>query len=140
MVTNVTIWRHISATGSPAPPRRLYALMGTAIGAVVLALSLTRLTDAFLARVLLFYAATSLAFGLMPYARRGDIPLVAAWVVLLSELAPCVAGNLISPLKVTADALGVVMATGPIYIARLRQTLQGDLRSAGRRAGDMTGS
>jgi hypothetical protein len=35
---------------------------------------------------------------------------VAAWVVLLSELAPCITGQLISPIKVTADALGVAMA------------------------------
>ena len=36
-----------------------------------------------------------------------DIPLVAAWVVLLSELAPCFAGQLMSPANVLADALGV---------------------------------
>jgi hypothetical protein len=32
------------------------------------------------------------------------------------------------------------MATCPIYIARLRQVMQGDTRPTGRRAGDSTGS
>ena len=132
----MTIEFHISAAGPGALPRTLYAPTGAIIGAAVLALSLTPLTEPFLARVALFYLATGLAYGLMPYARRGDIPLVAAWVILLSELAPCIAGRLISPLNVTADAIGVLMATGPIYIARLRQVAQGDTRPAGRRASD----
>ncbi|TAJ69712.1 MAG: hypothetical protein EPO51_21685 [Phenylobacterium sp.] len=121
----------------PAPtglPRALYVPIGCAMGGVVLALSLSSLTDGFAARVLLFYVGTALAYALMPYVRRGDIPLVAAWVVLLAELAPCVAGELISPVKVTADVLGVLMATGPIYVARLRQVQQGDVRPGGRRA------
>jgi hypothetical protein len=123
----------------PAPafvglPRTLYVPVGAAMGVVVLALSLTPLTELFLARMLVFYAATALAYGLMPFVRRGDVPLVAAWVVLVAELAPCVAGHLISPIKVTADVLGVLMATVPIYVARLRQVLQGDTRPAGRRA------
>lgn len=115
-------------------PRGLYAPVGCVIGLAVLALSLSPLAEPFLARLLLFYLATTLAYGIMPYARRGDIPLVAAWVVLLAELAPCVTGQLISPLKVTADVLGVLMATGPIYVARLRQVQQGDVRPGGRRA------
>jgi hypothetical protein len=115
-------------------PRALYVPVGAAMGVVVLALSLSPLTDLFLARLLVFYAGTALAYALMPFVRRGDVPLVAAWVVLLAELAPCVAGQLISPIKVTADVLGVLMATGPIYVARLRQVLQGDTRPTGRRA------
>jgi hypothetical protein len=115
-------------------PRALYVPVGCAMGIAMLALSLSPVADPFLARLLLFYAGTSAAYGLMPYVRRGDIPLVAAWVVLLAELAPCIAGQLISPIKVTADVLGVLMATGPIYVARLRQVQQGDVRPGGRRA------
>jgi len=123
----------------PAPtglPRAFYAPLGAVIGAVMLAISLSPLAEPFVARLLVFYAGTAAAYGLMPYVRRGDIPLVAAWVVLLAELAPCVAGNLISPIKVTADVLGVLMATAPIYLARLRQVQQGDVRPGGRRATD----
>ena len=136
----MTIGYHITVPGASPLPRPLYAPVGLIMGAAVLALSLMPLTDGFLARVVLFYAGTSLAYGLMPYVRRGDIPLVAAWVILLSELAPCLSGELISPLKVTADALGVMMATGPIYIARMRQVMQGDTRPTGRRASDKVGS
>jgi hypothetical protein len=115
-------------------PRRMYLPIGAAVGVVVLVLSLTPLTETFVARLLLYYAATALAYALMPFARRGDIPLVAAWVVLLSELSPCFAGKLISPVKVVADVMGVLMAAGPIYLARLRQVIQGDTRTAARRA------
>ncbi|HEX7887654.1 MAG TPA: hypothetical protein VF474_16895, partial [Phenylobacterium sp.] len=59
-----------------------------------------------------------------------------AWVVLLAELAPCISGEMISPVRVTADALGVLMASGPIYVARLRQVQQGDVRPGGRRANE----
>ena len=117
-------------------PRPLYVGTATVMGAAVLALSLSPLADGFLARVLLFYAGTLGAYGLMPFVRRADIPLVAAWVVLVSELAPCVFGQLISPIKVSADALGVLMAAGPIFVARLRQVLQGDTRPTGRRASE----
>ena len=106
------------------------------MGVIVLALSLSPYAEGFLARVMLFYAGTCAAYALLPFVRRGDIPLVAAWVVLLSELAPCITGQLISPGKVTADAAGVLMAAGPIYIARLRQVLQGDIRPGGRRASE----
>jgi hypothetical protein len=130
----VTFAPLIPAAGPTGLPRTLYVPVGAAMAAVMLALSLSPVTDAFLARVLLFYVGTIAAYALMPYVRRGDIPLVAAWVVLLAELAPCVAGQLISPTKVTADVLGVLMATGPIYVARLRQVQQGDVRPGGRRA------
>jgi hypothetical protein len=116
--------------------RRLYAPVGAAMGAAVLGLSLTPLAEPFFARLLLFYLATAAAYGLMPFVRRGDIPLVAAWVVLLAELSPCVSGRLISPVKVTADVLGVLMAAGPIYLARMRQVMQGDMRATTRRASD----
>ena len=117
--------------------RPFYLPLALLLGAAVLGLSLTPFTEAFLPRLLLFYVGTSLAYALMPFVRRGDVPLVAAWVVLLSELSPCITGQLMSPDKVAADALGVLLAAGPIYIARLRQVLQGDTRPAGRRASEI---
>jgi hypothetical protein len=121
----------------PALRRSFYMPLALVLGVIVLGLSLTPLTEAFFPRLFLFYAGTSVAYALMPFVRRGDVPLVAAWVVLLAELAPCVGGELMSPSKVTADALGVLMAAGPIYIARLRQVRQGDVRPGGRRASEI---
>lgn len=131
------IGHQIRAPGISPLPRSLYAPLGVVLGVSVLALSLTTFAQPFLARLLIFYVGTAAAYILMPYARRGDIPLVAAWVILLAELAPCVAGQLISPIKVAADVLGVAMATGPIYVARLRQVQQGDIRPGGRRASEL---
>lgn len=121
----------------PVLHRPFYLPLALALGVAVLGLSLTPYVQGFLPRLLLFYAGTTIAYGVMPYVRRGDVPLVAAWVVLLAELAPCFAGHLMSPLKVAADALGVLMAAAPIYIARLRQVVQGDIRPAGRRASEI---
>jgi len=121
---------------APALPRSAYVAAASVLGLVVLALSLTPLAAEFLPRMLLFYAGTLTAYLLLPFVRRSDIPLVASWVVLLSELAPCFAGHLMSPEHVTADALGVVLASAPIYAARLRQLMQGDVRPGGRRASD----
>ena len=117
-------------------PRLLYVPMGIVLGALVFAGSFLPMTQSFPARVALFYAGTSLAYALLPYVRRGDIPLMAAWVVLLSELAPCLTGQLMMPERVLADGLGVLMAAGPIFIARLRQICQGDVRPASRRASE----
>ncbi|MBX3485720.1 hypothetical protein [Phenylobacterium sp.] len=128
------IGHQIKLPALAAIPRPLYVPVAAVMGLVVLAVSLTPVAEPFLARVLIFWAGVNLAYALMPYVRRGDIPLVAAWVVLLSELAPCFAGHLISPENVCADVLGVLMAAGPIYVARLRQIQQGDIRPAGRRA------
>lgn len=122
--------------GGSGLPRSLYVTAATVMGGAVLAVSLTPLAEPFLARLLLFYAGTLGAYALMPFVRRGDVPLVAAWVVLLSELAPCIGGQLISPEKVCADALGVLLAAAPVYVARLRQIRQGDIRPPGRRATD----
>lgn len=131
------IGSNVSIPAVSALPRRLYVPAGVVMGAAMLFLSLTPLTETFIPRMLLFYVGTAVAYTLMPYVRRGDIPLVAAWVVLLSELAPCIGGELMSPIKVTADALGVLLAVGPVFIARFRQVQQGDVRPAGRRATDI---
>jgi hypothetical protein len=135
---SVTIAHHIPFARTGSVPRPFYLPLALALGGGVLALSLTPFAADFPARVALFYLGASLAYGLMPYVRRGDIPLVAAWVVLLSELSPCLFGQLISPQKVAADVLGVVMAVAPIYIARMRQVQQGDTRPIGRRASERT--
>lgn len=124
----------IPPVGLPVLRRPFYLPLAVTLGVAVLALSLMPFAEAFIPRLLLFYVGTSLAYGLMPFVRRGDVPLVAAWVVLVAELTPCFSGQLMSPDKVAADALGVLMAAGPIYIARLRQVLQGDVRPGGRRA------
>jgi len=127
---------HFTLPGASSLPRSRYVAAASVMGGVVLFLSLTPLADPFIARLLLFYLGTLGAYALMPFVRRGDVPLVAAWVVLLSELAPCIDGRLISPEKVAADALGVLLATAPVYVARLRQVRQGDPRPPGRRATD----
>lgn len=118
--------------------RPFYMPLALLLGAVVLVLSLAPFTAGFLPRLLLFYVGTGLAYALMPFVRRGDVPLVAAWVVLLAELSPCIGGELMSPTKVAADALGVLMAAAPVYVARLRQVLQGDTRPTGRRASEIS--
>jgi hypothetical protein len=117
--------------------RPFYMPLALLLGAGVLGLSLTPVAEAFLPRLLLFYVGANLAYALMPFVRRGDVPLVAAWVVLLAELSPCIGGELMSPTSVAADALGVLMATAPIYVARLRQVMQGDTRAGGRRASEI---
>jgi hypothetical protein len=111
---------------------------GALIGAVVLWLCLSGMVEAFVARAFLFYLATSTAYVTMPYVRRADIPLAAMWVVLGAELSPLIAGRLIAPATVAADVAGVVMAAAPIFIARARQVMQGDLRPHNRRAQEAT--
>ena len=110
--------------------------MGSAIGIAVLWLCLMGAIESFAARAFLFYIATSAAYAVMPHVRRTDIPLAAMWVVLGAELAPLAAGRLISPITVGADVAGVAMAALPIFIARARQMLQGDVRPRNRRTGD----
>ena len=78
----MTIGLHISPSSGARLPRPLYVPLAAAMGLAVFALSLTPPAESFAARVVLFYLATSLAYGVMPYVRRGDIPLVAAWVGL----------------------------------------------------------
>ena len=124
-------------------PRRLYPLVSVLIGAATLALSLTSWTTEPPLRLALFYLSVAVTYALMPMTRRGDVPLVAAWVILLSELSPCALGRMLSPANVLIDTLGVAMAVAPIYIARLRQVRQGDLgatqrRAMKRRAADMS--
>jgi hypothetical protein len=88
---------------------------------------------------LTFYAVTAGAYGLLPFMRRGDIALVAIWVVLGVGVAPCFAGHELSAPQMFADLAGVLMGAAPVYIARFRQLAQGDVRLYRRREGDPEG-
>jgi hypothetical protein len=82
---------------------------------------------------LTFYGLTAAAYVALPYMRRGDVLMVAMWLVLAAGVAPCIAGQEISAPRMFADMAGVIMAAAPIYIARLRQVAQGDTRLHRRR-------
>jgi hypothetical protein len=80
-----------------------------------------------------FYGVTAGAYGLLPFVRRGDIALVAIWVVLGVGVAPCFVGQELSASHMFADLGGVLMGAAPVYIARFRQIAQGDVRPFRRR-------
>ena len=88
------------------------------------------------ARAMLFYAITSGAYAFLPLVRRGDIAMVTMWLVLAVGIAPCIAGRELNPQHMFADMAGVLMSALPIYIARFRQMVQGDLRAYHRRETD----
>src|SRR6185312_16502046 len=85
---------------------------------------------------LVFSGITAGAYGLLQFVRRGDIFMAAMWLVLAVGVAPCVQGEELSPLHMFADMAGVLMAAGPIYLARYRQVAQGDTRHNRRRETD----
>jgi hypothetical protein len=84
----------------------------------------------------IFYAVTAGGYLALPFIRRGDILMVAGWLVLASGVGPCVLGQEISAPNMFADMAGVATAAAPIYIARLRQIAQGDMRNPRRRQTD----
>jgi hypothetical protein len=86
--------------------------------------------------VLTFYGVTAGAYAALPFIRRGDILMVASWLVLGAGVAPCFAGQELSAPHMFADMAGVLMAAAPIYIARYRQVAQGDTRPLQRREGE----
>jgi hypothetical protein len=89
--------------------------------------------DSIPVRALTFYGLTAGAYILLPFVRRGDIAVVAMWVVLGVGIAPCFAGRELSAPQMFADMAGVLMSAGPVYIARFRQIAQGDIRPYRRR-------
>ena len=91
------------------------------------------LRDSIPIHVLTFYGVTAGAYGLLPFVRRGDIVMVAMWVVLGVGVAPCCVGQELSAPHMFADLAGVLMGAAPIYIARFRQVAQGDTRPYRRR-------
>jgi len=83
-----------------------------------------------------FYGVTIAAYAALPFVRRGDVLMVAGWLVLAAGVAPCAMGQEISAPHMFADMAGVVTAAVPIYIARMRQVAQGDIRTQRRRQGE----
>jgi hypothetical protein len=81
----------------------------------------------------IFYAVTAGGYAALPLVRRGDVLMVASWLVLAAGVGPCIAGQEISAPQMFADMAGVASAAAPIYIARLRQIAQGDVRPNRRR-------
>ena len=92
--------------------------------------------DNWVVSALIFYGVTFGAYGFLPFVRRGDIAMAAMWLVLAVGVAPCVQGRELSAPHMFADMAGVLMAAGPIYLARFRQIVQGDTRHPRRRATD----
>jgi hypothetical protein len=78
------------------------------------------MADSIALHTLTFYGVTAGAYGLLPFVRRGDIAMVAMWVVLGAGVGPCFAGQELSPSHMFADMGGVLMGVTPIYIARFR--------------------
>jgi hypothetical protein len=93
----------------------------------------TALSDNIAVHVLTFYGVTAGAYGLLPFVRRGDVAIMAMWVVLGVGVAPCFGGHELSAQRMFADMAGVLMGAAPIYIARFRQIAQGDVRRYKRR-------
>jgi len=122
----------------PTVPFRLMRLVSALVVlscAVVLVSPLSGLTlsDSIPVHALTFYGVTAGAYGLLPFVRRGDIIMVAMWVVLGVGVAPCFVGRELSASQMFADLAGVMMGAAPIYIARFRQIAQGDIRHYRRR-------
>ena len=103
--------------------------------AVVAPLSLRAavISDKPIVDLLAFYGVTCGGYGLLPFVRRGDVAMVAMWVVLGVGVAPCFTGQELSPAHMFGGMAGVLMAAGPVYIARFRQIAQGDIRLYRRR-------
>ena len=123
-----------------APPLRMMRLISAlvvATCAIVLVAPLSMraamLSDKPFVDLFAFYGVTAGAYGLLPFVRRGDVAMVAMWMVLGVGVAPCFSGQELSPEHMFGGMAGVLMAAGPIYIARLRQVAQGDIRLYRRR-------
>jgi hypothetical protein len=124
----------------PTAPFRLMRLVSALVVltcAVVLVAPLSLrnsvIPDSLPLHALIFYGVTAGAYGLLPFVRRGDIAMVAMWMVLGVGVAPCFAGQELSAGHMFADMAGVLMGVAPIYIARFRQVAQGDVRPYRRR-------
>ena len=129
---------------APLKMLRLTATLGVLAGAMALVAPLaipgTLFPDAVVVDVTVFYGATAGAYAMLPFLRRGDIAMVAMWLVLAVDAAPSVVGRELSAAHMFAHMAGVAMAVLPIYIARRRQEAQGDTRPYHRRAGEPEGS
>ena len=101
-----------------------------------LSLRSAMLGDTPIVDALTFYGVTAGAYGLLPFIRRGDVAMVAMWVVLGVGVAPCFMGEELSAPHMFGGIAGVLMVAAPIYIARVRQVAQGDIRDYRRRQVD----
>jgi hypothetical protein len=126
----------------PLLPTIPYRMMRFASAVVVLACALVLVAplsfsgpalNSILIHAATFYGVTAGAYGLLPFVRRGDVAMMAMWVVLGVGVAPCFAGQELSASHMFADMAGVLMGAAPIYIARFRQVAQGDVRPYRRR-------
>ena len=111
----------------------LVVLTGAVIVVAPLSMRAAMVSDAPIIDMFAFYGVTAGAYGLLPFVRRGDIVMVAMWVVLGVGVAPCFTGQELSPPHMFGGMAGVLMAAGPIYLARFRQVAQGDIRLYRRR-------
>ena len=122
---------------SPFPILRFGAAAAVLVAAVGLVLMLglrgENLPNVVTAHALTFYGITAGAYLALPSIRRGDIAMVAMWVVLGVGVAPCFAGEELSAPRMFGGIAGVLMAAAPVYIARFRQVAQGDTRDYRRR-------
>jgi hypothetical protein len=126
-----------------APPTLPFRLVRLASALLVLACAVLLVSPLSMAgadsldttpvHTLTFYGVTAGAYGLLPFVRRGDVAIVALWMVLGVGVWPCFSGQEISAPHVFADLLGVLLAAAPVYIARFRQLAQGDVRGERRR-------
>ena len=128
---------------APTVPMRLMRIISALVVLVCAVVLVSPLSvrgasglDSIAVHALTFYGVTAGAYGLLPFVRRGDVAIVATWVVLGTGVAPCFVGRELSAPQVFADLAGVLMASAPIYIARFRQLAQGDIRPQRRRSMD----
>lgn len=117
----------------------LVVLAGAVVSIVPLSLRSAMISERPIVDVAMFYAVTAGAYGLLPFVRRGDVVMVAMWVVLGVGVAPCFMGQELSASRMFADMAGVLAAAAPVYIARFRQVAQGDVRPHRRREAEVEG-
>ncbi len=72
------------------------------------------------AHAIAFYVVTLMVFAVAPQWRRNDLAVMTLGLGLLIELAQGLTGRSASLMDFLADAVGVVAATAPGWIERLR--------------------
>jgi hypothetical protein len=103
-----------------------FAMVGVSILGVGLALGPFSVPDGVdkLVHAGCFYAYTLVALACWPAHRKADIALAVIALGALSEAAQGVCGRDASAGDLVADALGVMLAAGPLWVARFRQLAQ----------------
>lgn len=80
-----------------------------------------------------FYGFTLVALAALPWNRKTDILLAAAFIALSSEAAQAFTGRNMSLLDMAADVAGVAAAGLPIYVAEFRAAAQRSRRAGSNR-------